>query len=150
MTDPADDPTAPAPPAVDGSDAELLAVRILDPVGYRASTELPDAIEWQLPVIQVTEVPGGAQVQPTLDTAVIDYDVYAGDRTTAKRVAGAARRLLLDSAGFMHDAGDGIRMWVSRTSEQRRPTLLPYDDASDVRRFGGSVRLTIRYTIPPP
>lgn len=131
-----------APPAA-ASDAELLAVELLQAgLPVRVVTELPVEIENHLPIVQVVETPGGGQIVPAHDTAVIDYDGYAATRATAKQIAAQCRQILLGAAGHM--SADG-QMWVNRVVEMRRPTLLYYDDASDIRRFGGSVRLNIRY-----
>jgi hypothetical protein len=138
-------PPAPPAPLPDPADAELLVVQLLAVLPARVVTDLPADIEGQLPVLQVTETPGGARLNPAHDTAVIDYDAYAATRAAAKGLAAAARLLLLDAAGFFTAAP---RMWVERVVEVRRPVLLAYDDASDIRRFGGAVRLYIRFTAP--
>lgn len=137
-----------APPDTVVSDVERLVVELLGPaLTVRVVTELPADIERHLPIVQIQETPGGGQLVPAHDTAVIDYDGYAGSRTTAKQIAAQTRAALLDSSGYI--TADGS-MWVNRVTEVRRPTLLFYDDASDVRRFGGAVRLNVRYRNPTP
>jgi hypothetical protein len=135
-----------APPGAVTADGELLAVQLLQPLlRVRVVTELPADLEHHLPIVQVTETPGGVQLAPAHDTAVLDYDGYAGSRTTAKQIAAQARAVLLGAAGYVTADGGS---WVNRVVEVRRPTLLAYDDASDIRRYGGAVRLHIRYRAP--
>jgi hypothetical protein len=137
-----------APPDIVTSDVERLVVELLTPaLTVRVVTEAPADIEAHLPVVQIQETPGGGQLAPAHDTAVVDYDAYAGSRATAKQVAAQTRAALLDSSGYV--TADGS-MWINRVTEVRRPTLLFYDDASDIRRFGGSVRLNVRYRNPVP
>jgi hypothetical protein len=127
------------------SDVERLLVAMLaDPLGARVATELPAYLvaPASLPIVHVEEAPGGAQQSPGLDVCVVDYDCYAQGRTAAKDLADYARTLILASAGYRTPDGT---MWVSRAGDVRKPTILPYDDATDIRRFGGSARVWLRF-----
>jgi hypothetical protein len=132
--DPDAEPDPDAPTLYGAAEGRLRVVRYV--------TELPAEIGDQLPIVQITEVPGGSRQLPAMDACVVDYDAYGWDRAQSKAVAASIRARLLDAAGHM---SPDKAMWVSRVVEVRRPTLLMYDDASDIRRFGGSVRITLRY-----
>jgi hypothetical protein len=133
--------------ADDVADAELLAVTLIaSNLNVRVVTELPFDITNIVPVVQITEAPGGQQQQPGIDTAVIDYDAYDNDRTRAKLLAAAVRSCLLTASGYTVPSGTPWLTWIN---EVRRPTLLPYDDASDIRRYGGAMRLHLHSLTAP-
>ncbi len=129
-----------------GSDSELCCVQLLTPLlGVRVVTELPATLQApdSLPIVQVVETPGGASLGAGhLDTCVMEYNAYATGREAARNLAEATRQALLSAAGFR--TADTL-MWISRVVDTRKPTILFYDEASEVRRFGGNVRLYLRY-----
>lgn len=131
------------------SDAERACVELLGAVtGVRVVTELPERLEApdSLPIVQVIEVPGGANLAGAgLDTCLIEYETYAVARAAAKSIAETCRQALIGAAGWA--TGDG-GMWISRCVDTRKPTILFYDEASDIRRYGGQVRLYLRYRLP--
>jgi hypothetical protein len=131
------------------SDIERLLVALMAaPLGVRVVTDLPATLDpdaGTLPILQIEEAPGGAADGPgRLDVCAVDYDAYAAGRPAAKALAEAARQWLLTSAG--RPPHDG--MWIVRAADVRKPTVLPYDDATDIRRCGGQVRLWLRYRPP--
>lgn len=130
-------------------DPELLLVgQLTDLLGLRVVTELPEPLvaPASLPIVHVYEIPGGTGSASTrLDVCVFDFDAYAPGRDEARALAEDTRQMLLAAPGWWATT-DG-QMWVSRIQVDR-PCIRPYDDATDIRRYGGTGRVWLRYRRP--
>ena len=103
----------------------------------RVVTDLPADLEKQVPLVQIRRV-GGGDFRPGLDTAGLDVDVYGPDRATTVALAEQARHALR-----FRLPGTQIGPAVfTRVDTIEAPSYRPYD-ASGLRRFGATYRLTI-------
>lgn len=125
-------------------DPDLLLVQRLTPLmgGVRVVTELPEPLP--APIVVVDEIPGGTHLgDARLDVCLFSYDAYAVGREAARELAETVRQHLIDAPLWDVDGP----MWVVQ-AQIGRPTALPYDDETDIRRFGGTGRVWLRYRRP--
>lgn len=112
--------------------------------GTRVVAELPAQFEEQLPVVQVTGLPGPKEstpwnhARPLLWRPRLDLDVYAPTRA-------AATDLAHEASGHLHDLTGQTTEWgqVATVDEPAGPSWRP-DYNPSVRRSGLTVELTIR------
>ena len=127
-------------------DVELLLVGWLSslvPDGCRVCTDLPATLQDELPVVQVVRAPGGGDGTLTIDTAVVDVEVYAADRAGAVGLAEVVRGLLrLRLPGWF----DG-RATVLAVETSSPPIWRPYDDAARIRRFGATYVIKVQSAV---
>lgn len=118
--------------------------------GLTVSTELPEgdelaaALADDTPYYVQVEAFGGAERNPAQDAAQVDVDVYAGadpdgnpDRAGASDTAELVRAALL----FYLPGYDNGQATVSAVNTISRPSARPYDDATDIRRFGAAYQV---------
>lgn len=119
-------------------DVELLLTTWIHATrGVKCVTELPSNLADVLPVVQVQRI-AGADVELTLDQAVVDIDVYAADRASARLLADQVRHdMRLNLHGYT--GGGGVVALVEVASG---PHWLPYDN-TNLRRYQASYRVTV-------
>jgi hypothetical protein len=122
-------------------DVERLLVTYLGAaLGVRVVTDLPANLQQILPLVQVGRV-GGADDVVTIDHARVDVDVVATGRGAAVELAERCRDALRMS--LPGQVVDGVT--VSRVRTGKGPAWRPYDDTTNVRRFGATYEITTRY-----
>jgi hypothetical protein len=122
-------------------DVERLLVTYLGgALGVRVVTDLPSNLQQILPLVQVGRL-GGADDVIGLDRASVDVDVYAAGRAASVALAERCREALrMDLPGQTL----GV-VTVAAVRTTLGPTWRPYDDTTNVRRFGATYQITTRY-----
>lgn len=130
--------------AVPYPDVERLLVTYLGgELGVRVVTDLPSNLQQVLPVVQVGRF-GGADDVRTIDNGSVDIDVYAAGRGASVALAERCRAALrFDLPGRVIGG-----VTVSRVRTTLGPAWRPYDDTTNVRRFGATYQITTRYVTP--
>lgn|GEM_PF-1796770 len=98
-----------------------------------------------VPVLHVEELPEGREIAPGLVQHVVEINAYAVGRGPAKRLAQVAADQVAEMRGVVFDAG--------RTSVNDAlcapPSRLPWDDDSEIRRYGARCRIVTHSWMAP-
>jgi hypothetical protein len=118
----------------------MLVGHLAAVLGVRFVTDLPANLQQILPLGQVNRIGGGDDVV-TIDRANVDVDTYAGTRAAALALSERVREeLRLRLPGVVVG---GVE--VCRVDTLSGPAWRPYDDTTNVRRFGATYQITTRY-----
>lgn len=102
-----------------------------------AETPADPEFTQSLPIIEVTRI-GGDDTVHGVDRATVDVECYGVDRNAASVLAANVRTALRKQLpGFT-----GAEGTVARVETISAPAWRPYDN-TDVRRFGGTYRITV-------
>lgn len=117
--------------------AFLLPLMVAGGFAKRIVTELPAGLEKFLPLIQVERI-SGPDVVPSLDQPVMDVEVFAADRPSAKALADRVRvALRYGMNGFQY--GGAV---VASVDTVQGPGWRPYNN-TQLRRVGATYRITL-------
>jgi hypothetical protein len=117
----------------------LLVTHLGAALGVRVVTDLPANLQQILPLVQVGRF-GGADVV-TMDHALMDIDGYAVSRAAALELAERCREELRFRLPGLQVGG----AFVYTVRTMGGVAWRPYDDTTNVRRFGATYQITTRY-----
>lgn len=124
--------------AVGDVDVEVLLIAWLGArlPGVTLVAELDNDLLADLPLVQVTDVPGGGDDGFRIDRPVVDINAYAASRGEARALGQRVRALLLtELRGSV--TGGGV---ITRVNTIQGPTVRPYTN-TELRRVGATYQV---------
>lgn len=129
------------------SGANYDAARVGD-LGARFLTDLPNDLEDELPVVQITRF-GGPKIWPNLDRPTLDIDCYASTRVIAEDLATYVSGLYFRGLRADRDGNscymdyEGVRGVFSNIREIQGVGWRTYENPA-VERYGFAIQLLVR------